>query len=104
MIEEMAYETLFLKCILLLILCCGANHHDELGPNGRRPLVREAEPGCSYLLIIITASLMAVKKCDRPSARQGQLMMTRDDLQLLTSCCSRSDVRTLWKDIWPATH
>lgn len=66
-------------------------------PNGRRPLLREAAvPGCSYLLIIITASVMAIKKCDGPSARRGQLMMTRDDLQLLTSCCS---CRTLWTDI-----
>lgn len=63
-------------------------------PNRRRPLLREAGPGCSYLLIIITASVMAIKERDGPSARRGQLMMTRDDLQLLTSCCSRSDIRT----------
>lgn len=46
--------------------------------------------GWPYLLIIIsaTASLIAVKKGGRPSRRQGQLMMTRDDLQLLTSCRS----------------
>lgn len=58
--------------------------------------------GWPYLLIIIsaTASLIAVKKGGRPSRRQGQLMMTRDDLQLLTSCRSCSNVKTCWEDIW----
>lgn len=42
-------------------------------------------PGCSDLLITISTGLMAVKKVGRPSRRQGQLIMTRDDLQLLTS-------------------
>lgn len=53
--------------------------------------------GWLYLLIIIsaTASLIAVKKGGRPSRRQGQLMMTCDDLQLLTSCHSCSNVRNL---------
>lgn len=43
----------------------------------------------SLLLIIsATVNLLAVKQDGRPSRRQGQLMMTRDDLRLLTSCHS----------------
>lgn len=53
--------------------------------------------GRSSLLLIIstTVNLVAVKQDGRPSRRQGQLMMTHDDLRLLTSCHSCPNVKNL---------